>query len=157
QRDSDVRRRGRSFWVERTARRAVARSLACALVASRLRRTGRLHGRGRKHPLHHHARREIPQDAVRRHRRPRPEFQRPRTKRIPAHPDRQARHASRRASARRPLPEEIAIPMKKILLWLMIAASLAACSRPAAAPPPQGKLAFPGALGWAATTAGGRG
>ncbi len=49
--------------------------------------------------------------------------------------------------------------MKNALLWLAALAALVACSEPAPPAPsaPKGKLAFPGALGWAATTPGGRG
>ena len=73
-----------------------------ARLAGCVRRAARLYGRGRQHPVHGDARREIPAGAVRRHRRARAAFQRARPERIPAHPDRQARHAGDRPGAGRP-------------------------------------------------------
>ncbi len=63
----------------------------------------RLYGRRRQHPVHGDARRKIPAGAVRRHRRARSAFQRARTQRIPAHPDRQAGHDRDRPGAGGPL------------------------------------------------------
>ncbi len=83
---------------------ALARSLGRRRLAGVLRPAPRLHGRGRHHPLHGHARREIPRRPVPHHRRPRPRLQRPRPQRVPAHPHGQARLRLRRPRGGRSLP-----------------------------------------------------
>ena len=75
-------------------------AVAGARLRGRLRRAAGLHGRGRQHPVHGDARREVPARAVRRHRRARPSLQRARTQRIPAHSDRQAHLSRNRAGPR---------------------------------------------------------
>ena len=110
-RRSALRRRGdvgtadaQQHRLERARARALARGLGQARRPGRVRPADGVHGRGRHDPLHGDARREIPRDAVRDHRRARPRLERARPERIPAHPDGQTRLRNSRAGARRPRP-----------------------------------------------------
>ncbi len=97
-----IRSRVERHRLERAGIGAVARTIPDARLAGRVRGAARLYGRGRQHPVHGDAGREIPAGAVCRDRRARPAFQRARPERIPAHSDRPARHRRHRASAGRP-------------------------------------------------------
>ncbi len=88
--------------LERARAGALARSVGEARRRSRVRPADGVHGRGRHHPVHGDAGREVPRDAVRHHRRARPRLERARPQRIPAHPDRKTRLRDGRAGACRP-------------------------------------------------------
>ena len=97
-----IRSRVERYRLECAAAGAVARTIPGARVTGRVRGAASLYGRGRHHPVHGDARREIPAGAVRRDRGARPALQCARSQRIPAHPDRPARHRRHRPSSGRP-------------------------------------------------------
>ena len=80
----------------------MARAIAGTRFRDYFRRAAGLYGRRRHYPVHGHARGEVSASAVRRHRGARPPLERAWPQRIPAHPDRPARHRCHRPSPRRP-------------------------------------------------------
>ena len=79
-------------WLEQSMQRA-----SQAFFGQRL----HVHGHRRQHPVHGHARREIPRHAVPDHGRARAELERARAERVPAHRHRAESDRLRRAGARR--------------------------------------------------------
>src|SRR5579883_3475362 len=107
--EAALRRRGQvrapehGHRLERARALALARAVAHPRLGGRLRQAAGLHGRGRHHSLHGDARREIPEVAIRGDGRAGSALQRPRSQRVPAHPDGPARHRRGRQRARRSL------------------------------------------------------
>ncbi len=95
-----VGRGRRQDGMRRRSRRWLEASLS-ARLGGRVRDAAGLYGRGRQHPVHGDARREIPGGAVCRDRRPRAAFERARTQRIFARADRAADHPGHRAGPSR--------------------------------------------------------
>ncbi len=114
QREGELQARAGRQRLERTGARAVAREVARRRVEDLLRPRRDVHGRRRQHPVHGHARREVPRGAVHDHRRARPALERARPERVPAHPGGEETHLRRRAGCRRsPRSRRVASLLRK--------------------------------------------